>query len=81
MDHLRRGTLDAAGIRVLVLDEADEMFSMGFAKELNAIMDARPESLRSETASDAFSRDLLTATVANTFSAWSGVTVTATCTS
>jgi hypothetical protein len=34
-----------------------------------------------DTDSDAFSRDLLTATVANTFSAWSGVTVTATCTS
>jgi ATP-dependent RNA helicase DeaD len=43
LDHLRRGTLDAAGIRVLVLDEADEMFSMGFAKELNAIMDALPD--------------------------------------
>jgi ATP-dependent RNA helicase DeaD len=44
LDHLRRGTLDAAGIRVLVLDEADEMFSMGFAKELNAIMDALPSN-------------------------------------
>ncbi len=44
LDHLRRGTLDAAAIRVLVLDEADEMFSMGFAKELNAIMDALPDN-------------------------------------
>ncbi|HEX5656620.1 MAG TPA: DEAD/DEAH box helicase [Polyangiales bacterium] len=42
LDHIKRGTLDAGGIRVLVLDEADEMFSMGFAKELNAIMDAVP---------------------------------------
>ncbi|MET0285713.1 MAG: DEAD/DEAH box helicase [Polyangiales bacterium] len=42
LDHIKRGTLDPAGIRVLVLDEADEMFSMGFAKELNAIMDALP---------------------------------------
>jgi ATP-dependent RNA helicase DeaD len=42
LDHIRRGTLDPAGIRVLVLDEADEMFSMGFAKELAAIMDALP---------------------------------------
>jgi ATP-dependent RNA helicase DeaD len=32
---------------VLVLDEADEMFSMGFAKELNAIMDALPRSVSS----------------------------------
>lgn len=44
LDHMQRGTLDTRGIRVLVLDEADEMFSMGFAKELNAIMDALPES-------------------------------------
>lgn len=42
LDHIRRGTLDASSISVLVLDEADEMFSMGFAKELNAIMDALP---------------------------------------
>jgi ATP-dependent RNA helicase DeaD len=42
LDHIRRGTLDPSGISVLVLDEADEMFSMGFAKELNAIMDALP---------------------------------------
>ncbi|HJK98005.1 MAG TPA: DEAD/DEAH box helicase [Polyangiaceae bacterium LLY-WYZ-14_1] len=42
LDHLRRGTLDARGIRVLVLDEADEMLSMGFAKELNAIVERLP---------------------------------------
>jgi ATP-dependent RNA helicase DeaD len=42
LDHIRRGTLDPSGIRVLVLDEADEMFSMGFAKEPSAIMDALP---------------------------------------
>jgi ATP-dependent RNA helicase DeaD len=43
LDHLRRGTLDPAGIKVLVLDEADEMLSMGFAKELNAIMETLPK--------------------------------------
>jgi ATP-dependent RNA helicase DeaD len=42
LDLIKRGALDPLGIRVLVLDEADEMFSMGFAKELNAIMDALP---------------------------------------
>jgi len=46
LDHIKRGTLDPSGIRVLVLDEADEMFSMGFAKELNAIMDALPSQLQ-----------------------------------
>ena len=43
LDHLRRGTLRADSIRVLVLDEADEMLSMGFAKELNAILEELPK--------------------------------------
>ena len=42
LDHLRRGTLDASGLKALVLDEMDEMLSMGFAKELNAILDIIP---------------------------------------
>ncbi|MEM9728441.1 MAG: DEAD/DEAH box helicase [Myxococcota bacterium] len=42
LDHLKRGTIDASRLRVLVLDEADEMLSMGFAKELNAIIERLP---------------------------------------
>lgn len=42
LDHLKRGTLNASGIRILVLDEMDEMLSMGFAKELNAILEHLP---------------------------------------
>jgi ATP-dependent RNA helicase DeaD len=42
LDHLRRGTLDPSHVRVFVLDEADEMLSMGFAKELNAIIETLP---------------------------------------
>ncbi len=44
LDHLRQGTLDPSQIRVLVLDEADEMLSMGFARELNAILETLPKS-------------------------------------
>jgi ATP-dependent RNA helicase DeaD len=44
LDHLRQGTLDPSGIRILVLDEADEMLSMGFARELHAILDALPKN-------------------------------------
>ncbi len=44
LDHLRHGTLDASGVRVLVLDEADEMLSMGFARELNAILEVLPKN-------------------------------------
>jgi ATP-dependent RNA helicase DeaD len=42
LDHLKRGTLDLSRLRVLVLDEMDEMLSMGFAKELNAILELVP---------------------------------------
>jgi ATP-dependent RNA helicase DeaD len=43
LDHLSRGTIDASRIRVLILDEADEMLSMGFAKELHAIIEKLPK--------------------------------------
>ena len=43
LDHLRQRTLDPSGVRVLVLDEADEMLSMGFARELNAILETLAE--------------------------------------
>ena len=44
LDHLRRKTLDPSGVRVLVLDEADEMLSMGFARELHAILETLPKN-------------------------------------
>lgn len=60
LDHLTRGTLDPDGLKLLVLDEADEMLSMGFAKELNAIMELLPTPrqtlLFSATVDDAVSR-------------------------
>jgi ATP-dependent RNA helicase DeaD len=43
LDHLTRRTLDPASIRVLVLDECDEMLSMGFERELTAILERLPE--------------------------------------
>ncbi len=38
LDHVSRGTLDLGGLRVVVLDEADEMLDMGFADDLEAIL-------------------------------------------
>jgi ATP-dependent RNA helicase DeaD len=43
LDHLRRGTLDTSNVKMFVLDEADEMLSMGFAKELHAIAETLPK--------------------------------------
>ncbi|MHB1261196.1 MAG: DEAD/DEAH box helicase [Thermoplasmatota archaeon] len=42
VDHLGRGTLDLSKIAILVLDEADEMLSMGFEDDLEAIVAALP---------------------------------------
>lgn len=42
VDHLHRGTLDLSSIRLVVLDEADEMLDMGFAEDLDALLDATP---------------------------------------
>ena len=43
IDHLKRGTLSLASVQVLVLDEADEMLDMGFADDLEAILEQTPE--------------------------------------
>ncbi len=42
MDHLDKGTLDLSALKVLVLDEADEMLSMGFAEDVETILAATP---------------------------------------
>jgi ATP-dependent RNA helicase DeaD len=38
IDHLDRGTLDLSSIRMIVLDEADEMLRMGFLDEVEKIL-------------------------------------------
>lgn len=45
-DHLERGALDLSALRVVVLDEADEMLDMGFREELEEILDATPDGRR-----------------------------------
>jgi ATP-dependent RNA helicase DeaD len=43
LDHLKRGSLALADVKVVVLDEADEMLDMGFAEDLEAILGELPE--------------------------------------
>ncbi len=43
-DHIRRGTLDLSHAQAAVLDEADEMLSMGFFEEVTRILDQVPKS-------------------------------------
>ena len=42
IDHLRRRTLNVSALQALVLDEADEMLDMGFAEDLETILEATP---------------------------------------
>jgi ATP-dependent RNA helicase DeaD len=44
LDHLRRGTLDPSKVRLFVLDESDEMLSMGFLPQITDVMSRLPES-------------------------------------
>ena len=39
MDHMRRGTIDMGEVKVLVLDEADEMLDMGFREDIEFVLD------------------------------------------
>lgn len=43
IDHIGRGTLALHAVRTVVLDEADEMLDMGFADDIEAILDDTPE--------------------------------------
>ncbi|MDB5369047.1 MAG: ATP-dependent helicase [Roseomonas sp.] len=45
-DHIERGNLMPGALRVVVLDEADEMLDLGFREELEAILDAAPATRR-----------------------------------
>jgi superfamily II DNA/RNA helicase len=40
LDHLRQGSLQLDALRVLVLDEADEMLDLGFLPDVESIIDA-----------------------------------------
>jgi ATP-dependent RNA helicase DeaD len=44
MDHIRRGTLRLSELKVLVLDEADEMLSMGFLPDILEILERLPKN-------------------------------------
>jgi ATP-dependent RNA helicase DeaD len=42
LDHLRRGSLSLDAAQFVVLDEADEMLDMGFAEDIELILEAAP---------------------------------------
>lgn len=47
MDHMRRKTLKLTHIKMAVLDEADEMLSMGFVEDIQTILSKAPSERQS----------------------------------
>ncbi len=43
LDHIAQGTIDLSRLEVLVLDEADQMFDMGFLPDIRRILKQLPE--------------------------------------
>ena len=57
-DHLSRGRLDTSKMRVVVLDEADEMLDLGFKDELDQILNAVPPERRTLLFSATIAREI-----------------------
>jgi len=58
IDHLERGRLDLSGVGFVVLDEGDEMLRMGFADEVDTILDAVPTEHQTALFSATMAADL-----------------------
>lgn len=43
MDHMRRRTLKLSDLKMIILDEADEMLNMGFREDIDTILEDIPE--------------------------------------
>ncbi len=59
-DHLERGNLDLSALRVIVLDEADEMLDLGFREDLEEILDSTPVERRTLLFSATIAKDIAT---------------------
>jgi len=44
MDHMRRHTLKLGNLKMIILDEADEMLNMGFREDIDTILEEIPEN-------------------------------------
>lgn len=59
MDHIRRSTLKFKNLKMLILDEADEMLSMGFQEDLDVILKKMPEEKQTVLFSATMSKNIL----------------------
>lgn len=59
MDHMRRHTLKTSKVRIVVLDEADEMLNMGFREDIETILKDMPEERQTALFSATMPRPIL----------------------
>ena len=59
MDHMRRGTLKLENLKMLVLDEADEMLDMGFREDIEEILEKTPDSRQTVMFSATMAREIM----------------------
>ncbi len=59
LDHLRRRTLKLDAIKMVILDEADEMLNMGFVDDIETVLDAIPEKHQTVLFSATMSKPIL----------------------
>ncbi len=59
MDHMERGTLAFPELKVLVLDEADEMLNMGFREDIETICKELPEERQTALFSATMPQEIL----------------------
>ena len=58
LDHLGRGTLRLGGVKILVLDEVDRMFDMGFSRDVERIISECPKKRQTMMFSATISPDI-----------------------
>lgn len=59
MDHIERGTLILDGVKMMVLDEADEMLDMGFREDIEFVLTKIPEDRQTIFFSATMSKPIL----------------------
>lgn len=59
MDHMRRKTLRLDELSMAILDEADEMFDMGFRDDMRTILDETPDDRQTCFFSATMERDIM----------------------
>ena len=62
MDHMQRRTLDFSEVRMMVLDEADEMLDMGFREDIESILVDMPADKQTILFSATMSKPILSIT-------------------